>query len=79
MVKLNELKPGTIARIVAFENEPGLKNKFVSHGIIEGCIIRVISTFGLITFNIDSKIISVSKNIAENVRIIELKEASEVK
>lgn len=79
MVMLNELKPGKIARIVAFENKLGLKNQFVSNGIIEGSIIRIISTFGLITFNINSKIISVSKNIAENIRIIELKEALEVK
>ena len=78
MTKLNEIKPGKIARIVAFENGPELKKKFLSEEIFEGSIIRLISSFGLITFNINSKIISVSKNIAENVRVVELKEKLEV-
>jgi len=74
MTKLNQLKPGVIARIVAFESRSELKKKFVSRGILEGSIIRVISCFGLITFNVNSKIYSVSNGIAENVRVIELKE-----
>ena len=77
MTMLNEIKPGKIARIISFENGPELKNKFTSKGIFEGSIIRIISSFGLITFNLNSKIISISKNIAENVRIIELEEILE--
>jgi len=73
MTMLNQLKYGDIARIVAFENGSELKKKFVSKGILEGSIIRVISCLGLITFNVDSKIFSVSNGIAENVRVIELK------
>lgn len=71
---LNQLKSGDIARIVAFENGSELKKKFVSKGILEGSIIRIISCFGLITFNGDSKIFSVSNGISENVRVIEVKE-----
>lgn len=70
MTMLNQLKSGDIARIVAFENGSELKKKFVSKGILEGSIIRIISCFGLITFNVDSKIFSVSNGIAENVRVI---------
>jgi len=73
MTMLNQLKSGDIARIVAFKNESELKKKFVSKGILEGNLIRIISCFGLITFNVDSKIFSVSNGIAENVRVIEVK------
>ena len=73
MTMLNQLKSGDIARIIAFKNESELKKKFVSKGILEGNLIRIISCFGLITFNVDSKIFSVSNGIAENVRVIEVK------
>ena len=70
MTMLSQLKSGDIARIVAFENGIDLRYKFVSKGIFEGSILRVISCFGLITFNVDSKIFSVSCGIAEKVRVI---------
>ena len=70
MTILSQLKSGDIARIVAFENGIDIRNKFVSKGIVKGSIIRVISCFGLITFNVDSKIFSVCISIAEKVRVI---------
>ena len=73
MTMLDQLKSGNIARIVAFKNESELKRKFVEKGILEGSLIRIISCFGLITFNVDSKIFSVSNGIAKNVRVIEVK------
>jgi len=72
MTMLNQLKSGSIARIVAFENGSELKKKFASNGLLEGSFIRIISCFGLITFNVDSKIFSVSNGIAKNVRVIEV-------
>jgi Fe2+ transport system protein FeoA len=73
MTLLNQLKSGDIARIIAFENGDELKKKFVSREIKEGSIVRIISCFGLITFNTGSKIFSVSKGIAENVEVIKIK------
>ena len=55
------------------KNESDMKQKFVSKGILEDSFIELISCFGLITFNVDSRIFSVSNSIAENVRVIELK------
>jgi len=74
MTMLDQLKSGNIARIVAFKNESELKRKFVEKGILEGSLIRIISCFGLITFNVDSKIFSVSNGIAKNVRVIKVNE-----
>ena len=73
MTMLNQIKSGEIVRIVAFENNCKIKEKFISKGIFEGSIVRIISSFGLITFNFNSKIFSVSNRLAKNVRIIRLK------
>ena len=72
MVMLNQLKSGTFARIVKIENQHLLKKKLKSNGIIEGSFVRVISCFGTITFEINNKIFSIGKNIAEYIRVIEL-------
>jgi Fe2+ transport system protein FeoA len=73
MTMLNQLKSGDIARIVVFHNNFHIKERFFSKGITEGSIIKIISSFGLITFNLNSKMFSVSKSIAENVRVIKIK------
>lgn len=73
MTMLNELKSGDIARVVAFHKLSEFKMDNASKKIFDRCILRVISFIGLITFKADSKIFSVSKNIAKNIRVIKLK------
>ena len=72
MTMLNQLKAGDIARIINFDEKSEITNTFISYGISEGDIIRVISCFGLITFNVNSKIFSISKALGKNVRVIKL-------
>ena len=72
MTMLNQLKAGDIARIINLDEKSEITNTFISNGISEGNIIRVISCFGLITFNVNSKIFSISKALGKNVRVIKL-------
>ena len=72
MVMLNQLKSGSIARIVKFENEPYLKEKLNSKGIIEGSFLKIISCFGLIVIKIDKRMFIIDKRIAKDIRVIEL-------
>ena len=72
MVMLNQLKSGKNARIVRIENEILIRKKLLSHGVVEGSFVRVISGFGPIVFEIDKRIFSISKNIAEKIRVVEL-------
>lgn len=72
MTMLNQLKSGDIARIIEINCEPDFTKKFISNGISEGNIIRIISSFGSITFNVNSKIFSISNGLAKNVRVIKL-------
>ena len=72
MTMLNQLKSGDIARIIDIDCEPEFTKKFISSGITEGNIIRIISSFGSIIFNVNSRIFSISKGLAKNVRVIKL-------
>jgi len=72
MVMLNQLKSGSYARIVKFENRQYIREKLYSKGIMEGTIIKIISCFGLIVFRIDKKIYSIDNRIANDIRVIEL-------
>jgi len=76
MTMLNQLKSGDIARIVVIHKNTNLKTKIRLKKISAGSIIRIISSFGTITFNSNSKIFSVSNSITENVRVIKIKEQS---
>ena len=60
MTMLNQLKSADIARIINFDDVPEIKNKFIFYGISKGDFIRIISSFGLITFNANSKVIVLS-------------------
>ena len=73
MTMLHQLKSGEIARIIKFENASIYEKQFISNGVKEGSIIRVISSFGLITFSVNSKLFSISHNIAKHVRVISLR------
>jgi Fe2+ transport system protein FeoA len=72
MTMLNQLKSGDFARIINIDCEPEFTKKFINNGITEGNIIRIISSFGLITFNVNSRIFSISNGLAKNVRVIKL-------
>ena len=72
MVMLHQLRSGDIVRIVAFMENDYFKDEFISKGIREGSIIRIVSSYGLITFSYNSKIFSVSKGYAENVRVVKV-------
>ena len=72
MTMLNQLKSGDIARIIDIDCEPEFTKKIISNGITKGNIIRIISSFGSITFNVNSRIFSISKGLGKNVRVIKL-------
>jgi len=72
MVMLNQLSSGSFARVVKIENKTLIREKLNSKGIVEGSFIRVISCFGLIVFQVDTKTYSIGNKIAEKIRVIEL-------
>ena len=76
MTRLNQLKSGTYARIVDFENCTKIKYRFISKGINEKNIIRVISHIGLIVFRTNKTTFTISKNIAKHIRVVKIEMVS---
>jgi len=72
MTRLDQLKPDESARIVAIDGEYELRKKLFSKGITEDNIVRVISSYGLITFEIGRKTFAVGRGIAQKIRVIQV-------
>ena len=72
MTMLDQLKPDELARIVAIDGEHGLRQKLFSRGITEDNIVRVISSYGLITFEIGRKTFAIGRGIAQKIRVIKV-------
>jgi ferrous iron transport protein A len=70
MTMLDQLKLDELARIVAIDEKHGLRQKLISRGITEGSIVRVISSYGLITFEIGRKTIAIGCGMAQKIRVI---------
>ena len=72
MTMLDQLKPDELARIVAIDEEHGLRQKLSLRGIIEGSLVRVISSYGLITFEIERKTFAIGCGMAQKIRVIQV-------
>lgn len=73
MTTLEQLKPGEFARIVSINTGQSLKHKLSSKGVIEGCLLRVISSHYHIVIDTNKKIFAIGHEIAEKIRIIRIK------
>ena len=72
MTMLDQLKPDELARIVAIDEEHGLRQKLFSRGITKGSLVRVISSYGLITFEIGRKTFAIGRGMAQKIRVIKV-------
>ena len=66
---LTELKPNELARIVAIEGGHGLRYKLALRGIVEGAFVRLISSHGPITIEVDRNIVCIGRGIARRIRV----------
>ena len=69
-MKLIQLRPNEFARISAIEGGYGLRQKLNLRGISEGCFVRMISSSGPITVEVDRNIVSIGRGIARKIRIM---------
>lgn len=66
---LTELKQNELARVVAIEGGHGLKHKLALRGIVEGAFVRLISSHGPITIEVDRNIVCIGRGIARRIRV----------
>ena len=67
---LIQLKPNELAKIVAIEGGPGLRQKLALRGIDEGGFVRIISCHGPITIEVNRNVISIGRGMARKIRVM---------
>jgi Fe2+ transport system protein FeoA len=71
MMKLTEMEPNTIARIIKVEVEENYKRRLALQGILEGNFIRIISCSRPIVVETDGKVTAIGLGIAHKIMVIE--------
>ena len=66
---LSQMKPGESARIVDIGGGHGIRQKLYLRGISEGRIVRVISTSGPVTIEVDRNVVSIGRGMAQKIRV----------
>ena len=66
---LSQMKPGEPARIVDIGGGHGIRQKLNLRGISEGSIVRVISTNGPVTIEVDRNVLSIGRRMAQKIRV----------
>lgn len=67
---LDELKPGELAKIVVVEGGYGLRQKLSLRGISEGDFVRVISSHGPVTVEVNRNTVSIGRGMARKIRVM---------
>ena len=71
-MNLSQMKPGEPARIVDIGGGHGIRQKLNLRGISEGSIVRVISTNGPVTIEVDRNVLSIGRGMAQKIRVIRM-------
>ena len=66
---LSQMKPGEPVRIVDIGGGHGIRQKLNLRGISEGSIVRVISTNGPVTIEVDRNVLSIGRGMAQKIRV----------
>jgi len=67
-----QMEPGETVRIVDIGGGHGIRQKLNLRGISEGSIVRVISTNGPVTIEIDRNVLSIGRGMAQKIRVIRM-------
>ena len=68
-MSITELKSGEWAIIMAIEGGYGLRQKLLLRGVFEGSFVRMISSLGPITIEVNRNIVSLGRGIARKIRV----------
>jgi ferrous iron transport protein A len=66
---LSQMKTGEPVRIVDIGGGHGIRQKLNLRGIFEGSIVRVISTNGPVTIEVDRNVLSIGRGMAQKIRV----------
>ena len=66
---LAQLRTGEKVRIVAIGGGRGLRQKLLLRGLFEGKVVRVISSYGPLTVEVDRNIIAIGRGMARKIEV----------
>jgi len=69
MQSLTELRPGEWARIIAVEGGRGLRQKLLLRGLFEGSVVRIVSSQGPVTVEVNRNMVSIGRGMARRIRV----------
>ncbi len=69
MMKLNQLEPGEKGRVIGIHGGRGFRQKLAFKGITEGRIVRIVSSRGPITLEVDRNTVSIGRGMANKIRV----------
>ena len=64
---LGQLGIGEMARIVAIGGGRGLRQKLFLRGLLEGKTVRVISSYGPVTVEVDRSVVAIGRGMAQKI------------
>jgi len=67
---LTQLKTNELAKIVAIEGGHNLRQKLALRGIVEGAFVRLISSHGPITIEVDRNVVCIGRGMARRIRVV---------
>jgi len=68
-MRLNQLEPGEKGRVISIHGGRGFRQKLAFKGITEGRIVRIVSSRGPITLEVDRNTVSIGRGMANKIRV----------
>lgn len=66
---LDQMSSGDTGRITSIQGGRGFRQKMALKGISEGRIVRVVSSYGPVTVEVERNTISIGRGMASKIRV----------
>jgi Fe2+ transport system protein FeoA len=70
IMRLDEVEPERIARVMKVQTKEDLRRRLLRQGIAEGNFIRVISCSGPVVVEVDKKVTAMGRGVAKKIMVI---------
>jgi Fe2+ transport system protein FeoA len=70
IMRLDEVEPDEMARIVEVDTDENLRKILYCRGIMEGNFIRIISCSGPVVVEVDKKVTAMGRGLARKIMVI---------
>ncbi|CAD6493154.1 MAG: FeoA domain protein [Candidatus Argoarchaeum ethanivorans] len=69
MTTLNQLKTGDVGRVIKVGGGHGIRQKLFLRGLFEGSSVRVISSSGPVTVEVDRNVVCIGRGMAQKIMV----------